>query len=56
VAELKASNSEVDSDFESNPEGGKWIINAEPRARVATTKVWPRELEEQEEGEHLFHS
>jgi hypothetical protein len=39
VAELKASESEVDSDSESNPEGGKQIIDVEPSATVATTKV-----------------
>jgi hypothetical protein len=39
MAELKASESEVNSDSESNPEGGKQIINVEPIATVATTKV-----------------
>jgi hypothetical protein len=56
MVELKASESEVDSNFESNPEGGKQIIDVEPSCIVATTKVQPRELEEQEEGKHLFHS
>jgi hypothetical protein len=56
VAELKASESEVDSDSESNPEGGKQIIDVEPSAMVATTKVRPSEPEEPEEGECLFHS
>jgi hypothetical protein len=56
VVELKDSESEVDSDFESNPEGGKWIIDVEPNATVATTKVRPSEPEELEEGECLFHS
>jgi hypothetical protein len=56
MAELKASESEADSDSESNPEGGKQIIDVEPSATVATTKVWPSEPEEPEEGEHLFHS
>jgi hypothetical protein len=56
MAELKASVSEVDYDFESNPEGGKQIIDAEPSATVATTKVQPSEPEEPEEGELLFHS
>jgi hypothetical protein len=51
MAELKASESEVDSDSESNPEGGKHIINVEPSAIVATTKVWPSKPEEPEEGE-----
>jgi hypothetical protein len=56
VVEMKASESEVDSDSESNTEGGKWIIDVEPNAMVATTKVWPSEPEEPEEGERLFHS
>jgi hypothetical protein len=56
MVELKDSESEVDSDSESNPEGGKQIIDVEPSATVTTTKVWPSEPEEPEEGEHLFHS
>jgi hypothetical protein len=56
VVELKASKSEEDSDSESNPEGGKWIIDVEPSATITTTKVQPSEPEEPEEGEHLFHS
>jgi hypothetical protein len=35
---------------------GKWIIDAESSAIVATTKVHPSEPEELEEGELLFHS
>jgi hypothetical protein len=53
--ELKASESDADSDSESNPKGGKWIIDVEPNTIVATNKVQPSELEELEEGEHLFH-
>jgi len=56
VVELKASESEADSNSESNPEGGNQIIDAEPNASVATTKVWPSEPKEPEEGECLFHS
>jgi hypothetical protein len=52
----KASESEFNSDFKSNPEGGKRIIDVEPTATIATTKVQPSEQEEPEEGEHLFHS
>jgi hypothetical protein len=55
VVELKASKSEVDSDSESNFKGGKWIIDVEPSATVATTKFRPSE-EEPKEGERLFHS
>jgi hypothetical protein len=56
VAELKASKSEVDSDSESNPEGGNQIIDVEPSAMIATTKFRPSEPKESEEGERLFHS
>jgi hypothetical protein len=41
VAELKDSKSETDSGSESNLEGGKHIIDVEPSATVATTKVHP---------------
>jgi hypothetical protein len=51
MVELKASKSKVDFDSESNPEGGKWIINVEPSATVATTKVQQSELKEPKEGE-----
>jgi hypothetical protein len=53
---LKDSESDVDSDSESNPEGGKRIIDVETSATVTTTKVWPSEPKEPEEGECLFHS
>ena len=56
VVELKDYESKVDSNSETNPKGGKWIIDVEPSATVATTKVYPSELEEPEEGECLFHS
>jgi hypothetical protein len=56
VAELKASESEVDSNSKSNPEGGKQIIDFELSATVSTTKVYPSEPEEPEEGEHIFYS
>jgi hypothetical protein len=56
VVKLKASKLEADSDSELNPEGGKQIINVEPSATISTTKVWPSEPEELEEGECIFHS
>jgi hypothetical protein len=56
VIELKDSESKDDFDSESNPEGGKRIIDVEPSATFATTKVRPSEPEEPNEGEHLFHS
>jgi hypothetical protein len=56
VVELKASDSEVNYDSESNPEGGKNIIYFETSAIIATTKIHPRIPKEPEEGECLFHS
>jgi hypothetical protein len=56
MAKMKASESEVDSDSKSNPEGGKQIIDVEPSSTVSTTKIYPCEPEEPKEGECLFHS
>jgi hypothetical protein len=39
VAELKASESEDDTDSVSNIEGGKRIIDVEPHSTFTTTKV-----------------
>jgi hypothetical protein len=56
VAEVKSSESDVGSNSESEPEKGRWIIDAEPSATIATTKIQPSEPDEPEEGEFLFHS
>jgi hypothetical protein len=60
VAESKASESDACSDYESKPDKGndrgKQIIDAEPNATIATTKIQKEELEDPEEAEHLFHS
>jgi hypothetical protein len=56
LAEMKSPGSDVDSDSDSEPEKGRWIIDAEPSVTIATTKVQPEEPEEPEEGECLFHS
>jgi len=56
AVELKSSESDAGFDSESELEKGKWIIDAEPNAIIATTKVHPSELEEPEEGGRLFHS
>jgi hypothetical protein len=56
VAEVKASESDVDFDSEIEPKRGRQIIDAELNATVATTKLQPGELDEPEEGECLFHS
>jgi hypothetical protein len=52
VAEVKASESDADSDSELESKRGKRIIDAEPSA----TKLQPGEPDEPEEGELLFHS
>jgi hypothetical protein len=56
VAEVKASESDVGSDSELELEKGRQIIDVEPSAIVATTKIQPSEPDEPEEGERLFHS
>jgi len=45
MVEPKASESKVDSNSKSNPEGGKKIIDVEPSSTIATTKIWPSEPE-----------
>jgi len=54
VVEMKDLKSNSWSDSEPEPNKGKWIIDPEPSATVATTKVQNFELEYLEEGEHLF--
>jgi hypothetical protein len=56
VAEVKAFESDVDSDSNPEPERERRIIDVEPSATVATTKLQPSEPDEPEEGECLFHS
>jgi hypothetical protein len=56
VAEVKASESDVDSYSKPEPKRGRWIIEEEPSATVATTKLQPGEPDELEEGERLSHS
>jgi hypothetical protein len=56
VVEVKASKSDEYYDSKIEPERGRWIIDVEPSATVATTKLQPGELDELEEGECLFHS
>jgi hypothetical protein len=55
VAEVKASESDVGSEYESEQKKRIWIIDQEPIATVATTKIQPSEPDETEEVEHLFH-
>jgi hypothetical protein len=56
VTEVKPSNSDADYDSELEPERGRQIIDVEPSAIVATTKLYLGEPDEPEEGECLFHS
>ena len=60
VAEIKAFESDAYFDIESEPkkgnDRGKKIIDAEPNATIATTKIQKEEPEDSEEEEHLFHS
>jgi hypothetical protein len=60
VGELKASELDACSDYESEPDKGndrgKQIIDAAPNATVATTKIQKEEPEYPEEAENLFHS
>ena len=58
VAELKALELDAVSDPESEPnkgnDKGKKIIDADPNAIVATTKIQREGPEDPEEGERLF--
>ena len=60
VAEMRASDSDGCSDSESKPnkgnEKGKEIIDVEPNATIATTKIQKEEPEDLKEEERLFHS
>ena len=57
---MRASELDACSDSESEPEKGndkgKQIIDAEPNATVATTKIHKEEPKDPEEEERLFHS
>ena len=55
MAEVKAYESDVGYESESDLEKGRWIIDVEPSVIVSTTKIQPGEPDEPEEGEHLFH-
>ena len=60
MATIKDSELDAYSKTESEPEKGndrgKKIIDAEPNATVATTKIQKEEPEDSEEEEHLIHS
>jgi hypothetical protein len=46
----------VGSEYESEPERGRQIIDVEPSSIVSTTKLQPGEPDEPEEEECLFNS
>ena len=60
VAEMRASKSDACSNFESEldkgNDKGKHIIDVEPNATVATSKIQKEEPEDPEEKERFFHS
>jgi hypothetical protein len=56
VAKVKASESDAGFDSKSELERGRQIIDIEPSATVATTKLQPDEPDELVEGKCLFHS
>jgi hypothetical protein len=56
VAEVKASELDAGSDSELEQKRGRRIIDAEPSATIATTKLQHGEPDEPKEGECLFHS
>jgi hypothetical protein len=56
VVELKENESKPDSDLFSEKNKGKQIIDAEPTSTIMATTIQPKETEEIEEGERLFHS
>eukprot|EP00253_Pinus_taeda_P035110 PITA_35110 len=60
VVELKVSESYACSDSKLEPDKGndkgKKIIDAEPNATIAITKIQKEEPKDPEEEEHLFHS
>ena len=60
VADLKAVESDACFNFESELDKGndkrKQIIDVQPNATVATTKIQKEEPEDPEEEERLFHS
>jgi hypothetical protein len=56
VIELKEKNPIPDSDSDSDNNKMRQIINAKPTTIVATTTIQPKEPEDPEERECLFHS
>ena len=53
---MKSAKLDPDSDSNSEMDKGNQIIDAEPSATIATTKIQPEYPEESEECVLLFHS
>ena len=53
---MKSSELYLDFDSNSEMDKGKKIIDAKPSGTISMTWIQPEDLEELEEGEHLFHS
>ena len=60
MTELNSSELDACFDFELEPnkrnDKGKEIIDVEPNANVATTKIHKNDTDDPEEGERFFHS
>jgi hypothetical protein len=56
VAEIKDKEPNLDSESDSENNGKRHIIDADPTAIVATATIQPEEPTDPEEGERLFHS
>jgi hypothetical protein len=56
VAEIKDKEPNPDSESDSENNGKRQIIDADPTAIVATAAIQPEEPTDPEEGERLFHS
>jgi hypothetical protein len=55
-SEIKEKESNPDSESDSENNGRRQIIDADPTATVTTTTIQPEEPTDPEEGECLFHS
>jgi hypothetical protein len=56
VAEIKDKELNPDSESDSKNTGRRQIIGVDPTSTISTTKIQSEELEDLEEGKHLFHS
>ena len=56
MVELKENETEPDSEFDSNNNKSRHIIDVEPTATVMTTIIQLKEPKDPKEGECLFHS